>query len=247
MLDKILQNKAFIAICLTSLLAFSWTVPQQVLASEDKPREGLPGRRIGGGTRGECFSTVGRLMALVPETNLGFTKKAYPNFLFYLPQTSAPAMVEFVLQDESHNSVYETTFTKTNSGGVINFSLPGSTSLPPLAIGKKYNWYVSMICDPENRANDIVVNGWIQRVELNSNLTKQLEQTSPFERVNLYAKAGLWQDALGTLAELRTTKPNDFRLAANWTQLLKSEKLDAIAKEPFLNIKIQQSPELPIK
>ncbi|MDZ7959805.1 MAG: DUF928 domain-containing protein [Aulosira sp. DedQUE10] len=244
MLDKTFKTKAFTVICLMLLLSCSWAIPKQALAnSDDQPREGLPGRRIGGGTRGQCFTSVGRLMALVPENNLGFTKKAYPNILFYLPQTSTPAMVEFVLQDENRKSVYEKTFTKSSAGGIINFSLPDSTSLSPLAVGKKYNWYVSLICDPENRANDIVVDGWIQRVELNSTLTKQLEQTtSPLGRVALYAKAGLWQDALATLAELRSTKPNDSRLAANWTQLLKTQNLDAIAKEPFLEIQIPKSP-----
>jgi len=244
MLDKTLKTRAFTVICLTLLLTSSWAIPKQALAnSEDSPREGLPGRRIGGGTRGQCFSSVGRLMALVPENNLGFTKKAYPNFLFYLPPTSTSTIVEFVLQDENRQSVYETTFNKTSSGGIINLSLPDATSLAPLAIGKKYNWYVSLICNPENRANDIVVDGWIQRVELDSNLTKQLEQTtSPLGRVAIYAKAGLWQDALATLAELRSSQPNDSKLAANWTQLLKTQNLDAIAQEPFLEITIPNSP-----
>jgi Domain of Unknown Function (DUF928) len=135
MLDKTFKTRAFTVICLTLLLACSWAIPKQALASSDvQPREGLPGRRIGGGTRGQCFTSVGRLMALVPENNLGFTKKAYPNILFYLPQTSTPTMVEFVLQDESHQSVYETTFTKSSAGGIINLSLPDTTSLPPLAI-----------------------------------------------------------------------------------------------------------------
>ncbi|MBD2214615.1 DUF928 domain-containing protein [Nostoc linckia FACHB-104] len=244
MLEKTFKTRAFTVISLALLLACSWAMPKQALASsEEKPREGLPGRRVGGGTRGQCFSSVGRLMALVPENNLGFTKKAYPNILFYLPPTSTSAMVEFVLQDESRQSVYETTFTKSSAGGVINFSLPESTSLPPLAINKKYNWYVSLICNPENRANDIVVHGWIQRVELDSNLTKKLEQTtSPLGRVALYAQAGLWQDALATLAQLRSTQPNDSKLAVNWTQLLKTENLDAIAQEPFLEIQIPNTP-----
>ncbi|BAZ00310.1 hypothetical protein NIES37_42990 [Tolypothrix tenuis PCC 7101] len=244
MLEKAFKTRAFTVICLALLLTCSWAIPQQALAnSEEQPKQGIPKRRIGGGTRGQCFSSVGRLMALVPENNLGFTKKAYPNILFYLPPTSSSAMVEFVLQDENRQSVYETTFTKSSAGGIINFSLPESSSLPPLDINKKYNWYVSLICDPENRANDIVVNGWIQRVELDSNLNKQLEQTtSPLGLVALYAKAGLWQDALATLAELRATQPNDSRLAVNWTQLLKTEKLDAIAQEPFLEIQIPNSP-----
>ncbi|MBW4560568.1 MAG: DUF928 domain-containing protein [Mojavia pulchra JT2-VF2] len=242
MVEKTLNTRTFTILCLTSVLTFSWACFQQVLAnSEQRAREGLPGRRIGGGTRGECSSNAGRLMALVPENNLGLTKQAYPNFLFYLPRTATPRTVEFVLQDDKRRSVYEANFTTPSSGGVINFSLPDSAFLPPLTIGKKYNWYLSMICDPENRATDVVVHGWIKRVETDSVLTKKLQQTSPLGRVTLYAQAGLWQDALGTLAELKYTRPNDSQLAASWIQLLKSEKLDAIAQEPLLKIKIPTS------
>ncbi|BAY27459.1 hypothetical protein NIES2100_72830 [Calothrix sp. NIES-2100] len=241
-----MKNKAFTAICLTALLTLSCAVPNQVLATENKPKEGLPGRRTGGGTRGECSSNAGKLMALVPENNLALTQQAYPNILFYIPQTSKPITMEFVLQDDSRNSVYEKTFTKngsdtkTDSGEIINLSLLDSTSLPPLITGKTYHWYLSIICDPENRASDIVVHGWIQRVAVDPNLARKVEQASLLERANLYAKAGLWQDALATLAELRYSQPRDSKLAASWTELLQSEKLDAIAQETFLNIKIQK-------
>ncbi|BAY12009.1 hypothetical protein NIES2098_51950 [Calothrix sp. NIES-2098] len=239
-----MNTKALAAICLTSLLTFSYTFSQQVTATEPGSREGLPGRRVGGGTRGECSSSAGQLMALVPESNLALTQQAYPNILFYLPQISQPTTIEFVLQDDSRQSVYEKTFTKNgsetknDSGEIINLKLLDSASLPPLVTGKTYRWYLSIICDPENRANDIVVHGWIKRVAIDSNLAKKVEQASLGERANLYAKAGLWQDALATVAELLSAKPHDSKLAASWTELLKSEKLNAIAQEPPFNIKI---------
>jgi Domain of Unknown Function (DUF928) len=243
-----MKNKAFTAICLTSLLTLSFAIPNQVIANESQPKEGLPGRRIGGGTRGECSSNAGKLMALVPENNLVLTQQAYPNILFYIPQTSKPTTMEFVLQDDSRRSVYEKTFTKdgsdtkADSGEIISLRSLDSASLPQLAIDKKYHWYLSIICDPENRANDIVVHGWIKRVALDPNLAKQVERTSLLERAHLYTKAGLWQDAIATLAELRYSQPRDSQLAASWTQLLNSEKLSAIAHEPLLNIKIQKNP-----
>ena len=240
-----MKNKTFTAICLTALLTLSCAVPNPGIATENKPKEGLPGRRIGGGTRGECSSNAGKLMALVPANNLALTQQAYPNILFYIPQSSKPTTMEFVLQDDSRRLVYEKTFTKNGSdtkidaGEIINLNLLDSTSLPPLVTGKRYHWYLSIICDPENRASDIVVHGWIKRVAVDSNLAKKVERASLPERANLYAKAGLWQDALATLAELRHSQPSDSKLAASWTQLLKSEKLDAIAQEPLLKITIQ--------
>ncbi len=240
-----MKTKAFTAIFLTSLLTFSCAFSQQVTATEKKAREGLPGRRIGGGTRGECpVKRAEQLIALVPENNLVLTQQAYPSILFHIPQTSQPMTMELVVQDDSYNLVYEKTLTKngsdikTDSGEIINLNLLDSASLPPLVTGKAYRWYLSIICNPKNRARDIVVDGWIQRVAVDPDLAKKVEKAPLAERANLYAKAGLWQDALDTLVELRYAQPRDSRLTASWTQLLKSEKLDVIGQEPLLNIQI---------
>ena len=174
----------------------------------------------------------------MPNNNFGLTKEAHQNLFFYLPKTSKKTMVEFVLQDEKSNSLSETTFTTSDSTGVVNVSLPNSESLPSLAIGKKYHWYLSIICEEDNRANDIFVDGWIQRIELAPEFAKKLEHFPPTERAVLYASNGLWYDALTTLAELLYTYPNDSRVAASWKQLLKSVSLDTIAQEPPLKRKI---------
>lgn len=245
MMSITMKTKAFTAICLTFLLSFSCAFSRQVTAAEKKAREGLPGRRIGGGTRGECaVKRPEQLIALVPENNLVLTQQAYPSMLFHIPQTSKPMTMELVLQDDNYNLVYEKTLTKngseikTDSGEIINLNLLDSASLRPLVTGKTYRWYLSIICNPNNRARDIVVDGWIKRVAVEPDFAKKIEQASLAERVNLYAKAGLWQDAITTLVELRYAQPGDSSLAASWTQLLKSEKLDTLAQESLLTMKI---------
>ncbi|MUG98826.1 DUF928 domain-containing protein [Scytonema sp. UIC 10036] len=232
MLENKIKIMVPITIFLTYLLALSLILPQIVMAES---REGFPGRRVGGGTRSGCELNSKQLMALSPENNLGLTKAAYPTLFFFVPQTSTPKTVEFVLRDDKNHLVYEKTFTKTGSSGIINLSLPQTTSLPPLTIGKNYRWYLSMICEPNNRAKDIVVSGWIRRVQLDPSLTQKLEQIkTAADRADLYASAGLWQDALVTLAEDRYTQPNNSQLVTSWTKLLQTEKLEAIAQEPLL-------------
>ncbi|KYC35431.1 hypothetical protein WA1_06285 [Scytonema hofmannii PCC 7110] len=233
MLDKEIKIRALTTIFLTSLLTCSFTLPQIVMA---EAREGLPGRRVGGGTRSGCELNAKQLMALAPENNLGLTKAAYPTLFFYVPETSTPKTVEFILRDDKNRLVYEKSFTKTGSSGIINLSLPQAKSLPPLTIDKNYRWYLSMICEPKNRAKDIVVSGWIRRVQPDPIFMKKLEQTkTDAERADLYASAGLWQDALVTLAQPRYTQPNNSQLATSWTKLLQTEKLEAIAQEPLLS------------
>lgn len=239
MLGKTTKTRTFTAI-LTTLLILS-CIPQQVLAQKAS-REGLPGRRVGGGTRGECPIEAKRLTALVPENNLGLTVADYPTFFFYVPESPIPKTVEFVLLDDGDRQVYETSFMTAGTGGVINLSLPVNAGLPPLTIGKNYHWYFSVVCNPVNRAEDIFVEGWVQRVELDPILAIKLDKASMQERVNLYAAAGLWHEAITTLTNLRRDRPNDPTMIANWIQLLQSVELDTIAQEPLFNYGTAKQP-----
>lgn len=240
------KNRAFTAICLASLLTLSCGFSEQVLAQKQS-REGFPGRRIGGGSRGGCPFGAKRLTAIVPENNLGLTVAAYPTFFFYIPQTPTPQAVEFVLLDDNDRQVYQTKFMTTGDSGIVHLSLPDQAGLPPLAIGKDYHWYFSMLCNPANRAYDVFVEGWIQRVEPNAVLASKLEKASSLERADLYASAGLWHEALVTLAELRRDRPYDSAIAANWTKLLQFVGLDTIAQEPLIDYQSSRQPLTRIK
>jgi len=195
------------------------------------PNPGLPGRRQPASPRGPCFPGKKPLTALLPATNLGLTVAAYPTFFFYVPETAATA-VEFVLLDEENgNKLYETMFTITGKPGIFSLSLPASKTLPPLKIGKNYHWYFSVICDPEDRAGDVYVDGWVQRVEPSPALMRELDKASPGKQVALYQKYDLWHETLTTLAQQRRLSPNDSVLVAKWTNLLRAVGLEEIAQE----------------
>jgi hypothetical protein len=49
----------------------------------------------------------------------------------------------------------------------------------------------------------------------------------------LYPAKGLWYDALSTAATLRSVKPEDETLKADWLSLLRSVGLETIAAEPL--------------
>jgi hypothetical protein len=53
------------------------------------------------------------------------------------------------------------------------------------------------------------------------------------ERVNLYAKSGIWYDAVANLAALQKTQPNNPEVASAWKDLLRGVGLDVIAKAPL--------------
>ncbi|MEZ2280260.1 MAG: DUF928 domain-containing protein [Microcoleus sp.] len=175
------------------------------------------------------------LTALVPENKIARTVSEYPVFFFYLPQTDAP-QAEFVLQDENGKQIYQTTLKINNSSGVTGVSIPTNRNMSPLQVGKKYRWFVALICDAQDRSADISETGIVRRVELSADIRSKLEKADVREKTFIYAQNGIWQDALSTLAAARLANPKDAKLTADWASLLDSVKLGEIATEPIVQI-----------
>lgn len=205
--------------------------PQPIVAPP--PAKKLVGRRQTASPRG-CSRKGKYLTALMPETNLGLTFSLYPTFFFYIPPTSAQTAEFVLLDEETEDTVYTTTFNISGLPGTVSVSLPSDKTLPKLKIGKNYHWYFSVICDPQERSGDAYVDGWVQRVTPNSTLISELKTASPLERLAIYTNADIWFERLTTLAELRRLNPNDPNLAAQWANLLRSVGLDKIAQEPLV-------------
>lgn len=191
------------------------------------------GRRKPASARGPCSPSEKSLTALIPETNMGLTVSDRPTLFFYIPPTPA-TIVELVLIDEENgDKVYETTLPITGSGGIISLRLSASPTLRSLEIGKDYHWYFSIVCDPEDRAGDIYVDGWIRRVEPDPILVSYLQKASPGELLALYRNDNLWYDTVTTLAEQHRSNPHNSAVATEWANFLKSVGLEEISQEPF--------------
>jgi len=210
-----------------------------------QPREDMdaPPPTIKGNVRG-CDAQV---TALMPENKIGRTVFDYPTFFFYLylpktEETEAETRVklaEFILKDESDKQIYQQNLTISNLSGVIGVSIPADKNVPPLEVGKKYTWTFTLICNPDDRSGDKVESGVVRRVELSADILGELETADPRQKTVIYAREGIWQDAVSNLAAARRANPNDTDLAADWKSLLDSVKLDQIAKEPILEMEAQ--------
>ncbi len=203
---------------------------------EDGPVQGLPGRRLGGGTRGPELLGNGEhklLVALMPETNLAVTTAAYPRFLFHLPPAHESRAVEYVLRNAADQLVYETTFAVDSTSGLVSIDLADVEGLAPLVINENYHWYFSIVSD--DRAQDISVDGWTRRVDLSTWLAEQtempdlaarLEAAEPLEQARLlYQDAQLWHDAAVILADLQQAEPQNEAITAEWLELLQAVNL----------------------
>lgn len=217
---------SFVAISLLSLLSISITngstraIAQSVLPDPG----GLPARREGAGTRG-C-STKG-LTALVPTSNLGKTLAEYPTFFVYIPENTAQA-AEIGLEDENGRQLYYTTIEKRLESGFFTFTMPTNAESLPLELGKNYKWYFQLLCGEEPGG---FVEGWVRRVAPNNSLENELIQASQRDRIRIYAREGMWYDAIKILAELRQATPEDLTVIADWKTLLKELELEHLARE----------------
>jgi crotonobetainyl-CoA:carnitine CoA-transferase CaiB-like acyl-CoA transferase len=103
-----------------------------------------------------------------------------------------------------------------------------------LEVGKKYHWFfkVKTVCEANQPPALSYVEGWIQRQAVTSVLGNRLTTATPQQSARLYAEAGIWYDALNTLAEAHFANPNEVSLTQDWTELLRSVGLEQFASQP---------------
>ena len=223
------------ALALASGVALSVVPLRAIAQSYIPPDVGLPGRREGGGTRGECAAVDKTLTALMPQNNFGYTLNEYPTFYWYVPQIGAEA-AEFVLLDENNNEIYLTTFQIADSPGLISLSLPDTAGLPPLEEGQNYHWYFSLICDFNDRSGDLFTDGWIQRTTITpgSSLDTRLSTAPEDTHAEIYAEEGIWFNALDLLFQDWINDSGNVQTQDKWSTFLNSVGLNAIVDEPFV-------------
>ncbi|MBD3885420.1 DUF928 domain-containing protein [Phormidium tenue FACHB-886] len=198
--------------------------------------QGSPtGRSQGGASRGQC-QQYQSLTALVPVSQgnvWGLTTREHPSFWFYLPSAlTAETSIEFVLQDETDQELYRTSFTAPDTQpGLISLAVP--TTAPALEIDKAYSWTLVFYCNPAKPSESVYVQGSIQRTDLSPQQQAQLRATTPLEQARLYAADGIWYEALATLADLHRAQPNQPDIKTAWTALLKQVNLESLAEQPI--------------
>ena len=202
------------------------------------------GRQRGGANRGGCPATEKPLAAIVPVTTVrdkpgedtvlttwesvgGLTTAIAPSFWFYVPNELGKVPKEFVLQDARGNNIYKTSLIASSPGGNFQkIQIPSKAAT--LKAGEVYRWFFLVNCHPNAPS---YVEGWIQRVVLNSSLKSQLQKATLPQQASLYAANGIWYDALTTLASLRRANPSDANLLSSWVNLLNGVGLNEISHE----------------
>lgn len=195
-----------------------------------------PSRRLEGGiARGNCGVGAAdkiHMKALLPDTKIGLTTTGKPTFFFQISPTSVEEGKFILLNAKGDTILYEKTFPLKKTGGVMNFTLPDDADA--LEVGREYTWELVVNCDPEDQRGNPRVQGSIKRLPASQQLASDLARASMRDRAAVYAEAGYWYDSLKTIADLRSTNPNDSTLISDWNDLLESAGLSKLAKEPLL-------------
>lgn len=227
---------------LTALIAPSWQAKAVAEESGFKvtfnpPATGKPQTTTGGASRsiGQCIVEAENselpLMPLLPAEARSLTVASHPTVLAYLPKTSANK-VFFSWQDEN-NHHYQTILPIENQAGIVSLTLPENA--PPLEVGKNYQWAIALMCNGRLQPDSPMIQGQIERVAMTSDLSDRLKDANTLKTAAIYGEAGIWYETVATLAELKTTQPNNSDLKSNWQELLTSVGLEEVAQTPLVN------------
>ncbi len=190
------------------------------------------------GTRPEnnCPETSKPLTALFANNGSDFTVSEYPTFWFYIPDFPQQIdYMEFLLQDAQQNrTVYHKAVKLTDKAGIIKISLPVNPEYA-LKVNENYRWHFNLKLNCAESYQ--VVQGWIRRLPMTSQLENQLEKL-PSQNYLAYQKEGIWYDAIANLADLHFVNPNNQELSSAWSKLMESLNLPWVSEEGLVNFEL---------
>lgn len=185
------------------------------------------------GTRDGCLGDLAQAdpILLAPEQSLGQTQSPHPTLTWYIPQAipSTPIELRLYRNLANHQRKLLHRITLPSRSGWTTYQYP--LDRPDLTSGHTYRWQLIAPCDP-NRPSQTALHS-VDFLLQPPIPARSLPQT-PIEQARIYAKNGLWYDAIALVvngtdpatAALRLTllqdllnaepksptpQPNDFR------------------------------------
>jgi hypothetical protein len=166
------------------------------------------------------------MSVLAPE-HLGLTVSAQPRLYWYLSDTvNIPA--EFTVVDKhSTDPLLELTITPPIQGGIHSLNLARQgVRLEP---GVRYEWFVALIVDAEQRSHDIVAGGEIEFLTPPAELERKVASAGEGGKAGVYAGAGIWYDAIDSVSVLVERSRDDSARRAHRAALLDQVGLEHVA------------------
>jgi hypothetical protein len=172
----------------------------------DPPGDDAPDDTVGAGSRtnGQCNAQAQRVEPIVPARNYGLTLEERPAIWVNLAQVSAKQVI-LVFANEAGTSYQRATMPMPSRSGIVSFKLPEQSQ--PLTVGKNYRWSLVMVCGNSVQPDDLVLSGWVQRVERTTQIDRQLSRKTLVEQAQWYGENGFWYDLMGVMSRIGQTEP----------------------------------------
>lgn len=202
--------------------------------TNDTESDGRPPNRVSGADRDNCSGSDLPLTALIPSSSTGLTVSEYPTLWFYIPyHQNNVSTGEFIINDDEGNQVYRGFFELKNTPGVVKIQVPNEMD-NRLDVDREYNWFFKLFCNSQDPASYVFVEGNMKRVSMTVNLKNKLESATE-KSYMIYARHGIWYDALTSLAEELQIQPNNEVLKHNWRRMLQEAEAEDLAEESIIN------------
>ncbi len=135
--------------------------------------------------------------------------------------------IEFTLFEQSSDEPeVEATLAAPSRVGIQRIRLADyGMELKP---GSEYEWSVTLIVDPEKRSKDVVVTGWIDRIEHSQTLAARLGSEGDAQSAAIYAEEGIWYDSFAALSDQIDGNPENADLLTQRTEVLRQVGLDKV-------------------
>jgi hypothetical protein len=190
------------------------------------PLRGAPGGRVGGGTRGIGEELIA-LFALAPN-HVALTVQEQPTLYWYLSKPAKyPIELTIIIEKDTH-PLLETRIPLPSQPGIYPLRL--SDFNIRLATGTPYQWFLTLIPDPNRRSRDIVAGAIIERVKTPETLRSRLLKARREETPHIYAGAGMWYDAFMAISNLVADTPDNPVFRKHRAALLEQVGLSAVAQ-----------------
>ncbi len=190
------------------------------------PLRGAPASRVGGGSRGSDSGSAPRIAVLAPD-HTGYTTQEQPNLYWYLSRPVATRLEITVINDQSVQPLLEKKLETPTQAGIQRLRLKDlGIKLKP---GIEYRWFVGLVADPQQRSNDVIASGTIQRSEPSPALLEKLAKADKPGIPFVYAEEGIWYDAITSISELIVANPRDAALRQQRAALLEQAGLEEVA------------------
>ncbi|PSB44108.1 hypothetical protein C7B80_21785 [Cyanosarcina cf. burmensis CCALA 770] len=178
-------------------------------------------RTEGAASRG-CSRDRGTYLQLfAPRDHVAVTMSERPTFLAYMSRTELP--LSFTLVEEGVPKPVFQREMRLSSPGVVKFQLPALKLKP-----SRYQWTVALVCNRKFPSKNTYVQVKFDRLPLDRGLQRQLKGKTPLQQAQVYARSGIWYEAIAKAHEANTAAKGDRRTQQSYLGLLDSIGLQKV-------------------